>query len=128
MRLNYEESCRELQKLGILNNRSLPAMPARQSRFDDDVLAVRFFRTQLASLKLENLSLPRTFFGRSYIIGVSFKGSDLSESILCWNDFTGVDFTDADLSGSDLRATHFNGSELQRRLLGQCRSAPISVQ
>jgi uncharacterized protein YjbI with pentapeptide repeats len=56
---------------------------------------------------LENLTIPRTFFGRSEISSLSFMNTDLSESTLCWNDFIEVDFTDADLSGADLRASIF---------------------
>lgn len=53
----------------------------------------------------ENLTLPRTFFGRSEISRISFANTDLSESTLCWNDFIEIDFTDADLSECDLRAS-----------------------
>ena len=56
---------------------------------------------------LDNLTLPRTFFGRSEISSISFKNTDLSESTLCWNDVIEVNFTDADLSESDLRAAIF---------------------
>jgi len=56
---------------------------------------------------LDNLTLPRTFFGRSEISFISFKNTNLSESTMCWNDFIEVDFTDTDLSGADLRASIF---------------------
>lgn len=56
---------------------------------------------------LDNLTLPRTFFGRLEIGPISFKNTDLSESTLCWNDFIEVNFSDADLSGADLRASLF---------------------
>jgi uncharacterized protein YjbI with pentapeptide repeats len=87
---------------------------------------VRFFRTwvgvghlfglrpsdpeeweDVAGHALDNLTLPRTFFGRSEISSISFQNTDLSESTLCWNDFIEVNFTDADLSGCDLRASLF---------------------
>ncbi len=56
-----------------------------------------------------NLTLPRTYFGRSQIGPVSFENTDISESTLCWNDFSDVDFTDADLSQCDMRASQFTG-------------------
>jgi uncharacterized protein YjbI with pentapeptide repeats len=40
---------------------------------------------------------------------VSFRDTDLSESHMCWNDFTNCDFTKADLSGCDMRASVFDG-------------------
>jgi uncharacterized protein YjbI with pentapeptide repeats len=69
------------------------------SRREDDV--------EVAEHALANLTLPRTFFGRSEISSISFRNTDLSESTLCWNDFIEVDFTDADLSVADLRASLF---------------------
>ena len=56
---------------------------------------------------LSNLTLPRTFFGRSEINGYSFRNADLAESSLCWNDFIEVDFSAASLTNSDLRASRF---------------------
>lgn len=67
-----------------------------------------FFRTRLASEDLSDLTLPRTFFGRSEIAEVLFRNTDLSESVLCWNDFIEVDFSRACLSRCDLRAAVFN--------------------
>ncbi|WP_010034939.1 pentapeptide repeat-containing protein [Gemmata obscuriglobus] len=69
------------------------------SRPEDDVEATEH--------SLANLSLPRTFFGKSEISSISFRNTNLSESTLCWNDFIEVDFTEADLSGADLRASLF---------------------
>jgi uncharacterized protein YjbI with pentapeptide repeats len=102
-------------------------MPDHRPQYDDEApLGVSFFRTwvgvgrpfglqpsnpddwvDVAEHALANLTLPRTFFGRSEISSISFKNTDLSESTLCWNDFIEVNFTDADLSESDLRASIF---------------------
>ncbi len=121
-RLSYEESCRLLQRLGYPDvgaDGVIPPLPDHRPQCDDEApLGVSFFRTfvgqdieegdeDVSHRDLENLTLPRTFFGRSYIQHVSFKNTDLSESTLCWNDFIEVDFTDADLSGADLRASIF---------------------
>jgi uncharacterized protein YjbI with pentapeptide repeats len=103
----YKESCQFLKDQQLLEGGTLPELPERAPRYDDERLGVSFFRTQLADRRLENLTLPRTFFGRSEIRGVSFRGADLSESILCWNDFVDVDFSEADLSRVDLRASIF---------------------
>lgn len=137
-RLAYEESCQLLQKLGQLEEGNVPRWPDRRPQSGDDPPhGLRFFRTWLGSgtpfglqpsrpedegggvgeHDLENLTLPRTFFGRSEISRVSFRNTDLSESTLCWNDFIEVDFTDADLSGGDLRASLFSGTRFVRTSL-----------
>lgn len=131
-RLSYDESCRLLIRIGCLSlhdcGGTLPVLPDQRPQSGDDLpFGVRFFRTWVGSgrpfglqappdfesdLKerdLENLTLPRTFFGRSEISRISFRNTDLSESTLCWNDFIRVDFTDADLSVCDLRAALFTG-------------------
>ena len=116
-RLSYEESCRLLHRLGCLDE-PVPPLPARRPRHDDEEpLGVSFFRTFLGEVDLENLTLPRTFFGRSEVGPMSFRNTDLSESTLCWCDLNGVDFTDCDLSESDLRASRFNNVKFARAAL-----------
>ena len=107
-RLAYEDSCRLLQSLGYLEEGAIPPIPDHRPRYDDEEpLGVAFFRTLVAQGDLQNLTLPRTYFGRSEVGPVSFRNTDLSESNLCWNDFNEVDFSDCDLSGGDLRASLF---------------------
>ena len=106
-RLSYEDSCRTLQNAQIIDTGNVPLMPPQRPRHDDATPGVSFFRTELVDAKLEHLTLPRTFFGRSEIRATSFRDTDLSESTANWNDFIEVDFTGADLSGSDLRACVF---------------------
>lgn len=129
-RLSYEESCRLLQRYHHLGGGAegvIPPMPDRRPQYDDEApLGVRFFRTwvgigrpfglqpsspeddvDVPEHALANLTLPRTFLGRSEISRISFQNTDLSESTLCWNDFIEVSFTEADLSESDLRASIF---------------------
>ncbi|HEX9047411.1 MAG TPA: pentapeptide repeat-containing protein [Verrucomicrobiae bacterium] len=106
-RLSYEESCRMLQSQQLLEAGALPPLPAHPPRSDDELPGVSFFRTQLANAKLEHLTLPRTFFGRSEIRDSAFRNCDLSESTANWNDFINVDFSASDLSRSDLRACVF---------------------
>ena len=110
-RLSYEESCVLLQRLGYCGAGSdgeIPPIPDHLPQCDDDELGVSFFRTIVGDGELlENLTLPRTFFGRSEVGPISFKNSDLSESNLCWNNFNHVNFEDTDLSGSDLRGSIF---------------------
>jgi uncharacterized protein YjbI with pentapeptide repeats len=62
-----------------------------------------------AEVDLSNLTLPRTFFGRSELNGTVLRNTDLTESNLCWNDFNNVDFSYAVLTGADLRASNFEG-------------------
>ncbi len=114
-RLPYQESYELLQRLEYRRVGTVPPIPDRRPQFDDEEpLGVRFFRTLLEEGQLENLTLPRTFFGRSEIASVSFKNTDLSESTLSWNNFSRVSFTDADLSEGDLRASLFNSTILVR--------------
>jgi BTB/POZ domain-containing protein KCTD9 len=76
---------------------------------DSEPLGFSIFRTLLDdALGLSDLTLPRTFFGRSQIDRVSFRNSDLHESNLRWNDFNGTDFSGADLGSSDMRASLFH--------------------
>jgi|GEM_PF-1079596 len=124
-RRSYEDSCRLLQELGYCDESEIPPMPDHRPQSNDEgPLGVSFFRTIIGEesddaddgvdCDLENLTLPRTFFGRSAIQFVSFKNTDLSESTLCWSDFSQVYFTDADLSGSDLRASSFDSVDFVR--------------
>lgn len=117
-RLSYEESCRLLQQRGYSDegsNGTIPTLPDHLPQYDDEEpLGVSFFRTFVGEGDLENLTLPRTVFGRSKVGPVSFKNTDLSYSNLCWNDFNEVNFEDADLSGSDLRASHFSNVKFAR--------------
>ena len=106
-RLPYIASCQLLISQQLLDGDEVPPLPERPPRYDDETLGVGFFRTQLADTKLDGLTLPRTFFGRSEIRSVSFRDTDLSESTANWNDFTEVDFSSADLSRADLRHATF---------------------
>jgi uncharacterized protein YjbI with pentapeptide repeats len=109
VRLSYDESCRLLQKLGYLDSGKIPPMPAHLPQYDDrEPLGVNFFRTRLETAHLDNLTLRRTFFGRSELQSVSFVNTDLAQSNLCWNDFISIDFSDASLESSDLRCSTFS--------------------
>jgi len=113
----YAESCRVLQSQELLEADQLPPLPERAPRHDDEQLGVSFFRTRLADVALDGLTVPRTFFGRSEIRGVSFGGTDLSESTANWNDFIDVDFSSADLSRADLRASIFESVSFRGAVL-----------
>ena len=129
-RVSYAESCRILQRHELLERDEVPPLPDRAPRHDDGRAGVSFFRTRVSDVALERLTLPRTFFARSEIRSVSFRGTDLSESTANWNDFVDVDFTSADLSRADLRASNFQrvsfrdavlrGADLRRATLRGC--------
>jgi uncharacterized protein YjbI with pentapeptide repeats len=107
VRLDYEASCRHLHEMGFPDCEPTPPIPQRKPRYDDDeTLGITFFRTRVTD-DLSGLTLPRTFFGRSEIKETSFRGTDLRESRLCWNDFIDVDFSEAILRDADLRASLF---------------------
>jgi BTB/POZ domain-containing protein KCTD9 len=110
-RLSYDLSCARLRDLGWLARDECMPMPKRMPRRDDeDPFGFSVFRKRLDdTFDFSDLSLPRSFFGRSEINRVSFRNTDLHESNLCWNDFLGTDFTDADLARSDMRSSIFQG-------------------
>ncbi len=115
MRKSYEASCEELIRQGVIDE--VPPMPTRQPAYDDELLGLEFFRTEVADLQATAMTLPRTFFGRSRIAACSFVDTDLSESTLCWNDFEDVDFSRAGLGRADLRSSlflrcRFDGADL----------------
>jgi len=96
-----------------------PFVPRRMPNHDDDELGFSFFRTSADEDDFSDCTLLRTFFGRSGLTNVSFRNTDLSESRMCWNDFTDCDFSKADLSGCDVRASKFvrckfDGADLRR--------------
>jgi len=116
-RLSYEESCEKFKPDYISET---PSLSDRMPRFDDAELGLSFYRTLVGEGDdFSNLTIPRTFFGRSEINDAAFRNTDLSQSCMCWNDFVKVDFTGADLSGADLRASiyrnvRFSAANLQR--------------
>jgi uncharacterized protein YjbI with pentapeptide repeats len=75
--------------------------------YDDEELGFSYFRYGLEDADNSNLTLPRTYFGRSQLSRVNFVNTDLSESRMCWNDFDECDFSGSDLSRCDMRASIF---------------------
>ncbi len=129
-RSSYSDSCLRLQSVGLLPAGEIPPLPDRAPRYDDEVLGVEFFRTLLADVELDDLTLPRTYFAKSEVRAASFRGADLSESTMCWNDFIAVDFRSASLQHADLRASSFErvtfdradltGADLRRSTFATC--------
>jgi uncharacterized protein YjbI with pentapeptide repeats len=132
MRLTYEQSCRRLQELVCLDAGDIPPVPDHVPQSDDEgPLGVNFFRTFIGEgADLQNLTLPRTFFGRSEIRDTLWCNTDLTESNLCWNDFIDVDFTHAVLVRADLRCSPFQsvkfvgadlrGADMRRSSFDNC--------
>lgn len=134
MRKPLEESWQVLEKMGHTMPRlpdGTPHLPSRMpSVGDSSPVNIAFFRTMWRDADLANLTLPRMFFGRSSFERVSFIGTDLGESRMCWNDFTSCEFTDAVLHKCDMRATNFqacvfrgadlSGADLRRSSFEAC--------
>ena len=128
----YDESIHRLQELGFLGPDEQPPIPDHVPQpEDEEPLGLSFFRTFVGEgADLSNLSIPRTFFGRSEINSVSFRNTDLTESNLRWNDFIDVDFTEATLARADLRAsiytrvnftrTDLRGADMRRADFEEC--------
>lgn len=105
-RLSYLASCRHLGRLG--ESGEPPSIPDRMPRYGGaEPWGVNFFREQVQEKDFSNLTMPRTYFGRSEVKGVRFRNTDLTQSNLCWNDFIDVDFSEAILQACDLRCSLF---------------------
>ncbi|MDR2013419.1 MAG: pentapeptide repeat-containing protein [Rhodanobacter sp.] len=129
-RLSYEASCLKLQP-DYLDSGAVPPIPDHLPQFDDEgELGFSFFRMMVEEGNFSNLTLPRTFFGKSELKNSTFQNTDLSESNLTWNDFIGVDFSFSILARSDLRAalffetkfisTDLSGSDLRQSSFDSC--------
>lgn len=94
-----------------------PFVPEAMPSCDDEELGFSYFKYRLEDADNSNLTLPRTFFGRSCFVRVSFANSDLSESRMCWNDFDECNFSGADLSRCDMRASNFKGCSFAGAIL-----------
>jgi hypothetical protein len=66
-----------------------------------------YYKCGLANADYSNLTLPRVFFGRSFVERVNYRNTDLSQSWMCWNDFVDCDLSGADLSGCEMRSSIF---------------------
>ncbi len=116
---SYEESLQILRQRKIIGQDESPPQPSAMPQPEDEnPLGLSFYRMGFDDgADLSGISIARTFFGRSEIANVSFRGSNLTESNLRWNDFINVDFSNAVLSNADLRASEyvrvkFDGADL----------------
>jgi uncharacterized protein YjbI with pentapeptide repeats len=111
MRKSLEETWRFLETQHADVPRHPDGRPLIRDRMpsihDKKPLGFSYFRSGLVDADRSHLTMPRTFFGRSWLVRVNFADTDLSESCMCWNDFDDCDFTGADLSGCDMRASIF---------------------
>lgn len=133
MRKSLEDTWRYLESHGEETPRRADGRPFVHDRMpshDDEKLGFSYFRYRLQDADNSNLTLPRTFFGRSEFNRVNFANTDLSESRMCWNDFDDCDFSGADLFGCDMRASNFRrckflgavlrGADLRRSSFVDC--------
>jgi hypothetical protein len=116
-RRSYEDSYRFLQQEGWEGAGEVPPIPERPPGYFDEDLGLSFFRTWVNEGRLENLTIPRTYFSRSTVSKTSFAGTDLTESVANWNDFEDVDFTDSVLTRCDFRACILRRIRFERALL-----------
>jgi hypothetical protein len=129
-RRSLEETWRHLGDTMPRDAEGRPFVPPAMPNHDDEVLGFSFFRHIVEDGDLSNLTLPRTYFGRSGLERVSFRNTDLSESRMCWNDFKDCDFSEADLTDCDMRASSFEsckfvgailrGADLRRSSFNGC--------
>jgi hypothetical protein len=87
------------------DKRGRPIIPKRSAGSYNSGPCLGFYRTRVYAEDFHNLTMPRTFFARTELERVLFRGSDLSASFMCWDDWLDCDFTEADLSGADMRAS-----------------------
>src|SRR5262249_18351001 len=67
-RYSYAKSCEYLQLLGHLEKGEIPTMPPGLPRDEEGQFGISFFRTCVVEDDLEDLTLPRTFIGRSEVM------------------------------------------------------------
>jgi len=105
-----EESWLYLEGLGYEMSRHFDGRPrihiGPPSIHDPEIGFCRF-RSGMDDADVSHLTMPRSFFCRSWLIRVNYSDTDLSESVMCWNDFDDCDFSGADLSDCDMRASNF---------------------
>jgi uncharacterized protein YjbI with pentapeptide repeats len=110
-RRSLDETWRFLEEDGVempRDENGQPSVPAVMPSHDDVArLGFSYFRCGLFDADLSDVTLPRSFFGRSSFERVNFRNTDLSESRMCWNDFIQCDFSGANLAGCDMRASIF---------------------
>ena len=106
-RIDYNSSISYLKEIGCLGAKESPKLPKQMPRYDDEELGFSFFREGYEGSDFSNMTLNRTFFGKSEFVDCSFLNTDLSESVLCYCDYIRVDFSESNLSNSDLRASIF---------------------
>jgi BTB/POZ domain-containing protein KCTD9 len=108
-RLDFAQSIERLRKLGLVSPDQHPRMPSRMPQYDDETIeGLSIFRSgNDASGDMSNLTIPRTYVGRSELDVVAIRNTDLSESNLCWNDFVKCDFELAIIDRADMRASNF---------------------
>jgi len=109
-RRSLEETWKVLHKRGhdMPRKKKQPFVPKRMPRPGDSApLGFEYFRCAQEDEDLSNLTLPRTFFGRSEMLRINFSNTDLSSSWMCWNDFADCDFSGASLYRCNMRASNF---------------------
>ena len=120
MRKSLDETWRYLESQGEEMRRDpndRPLIPDCMPNHDDEVLRFMYYKYYLEDADNGNLTLQRGFLGRSRFARVSFVGTDLTDSRMCWNEFESCDFSSADLSGCDLRASRFTDCKLVGAIL-----------
>ena len=92
----------------------------RRPHHDEDPLGPTLFRMRLEDCAVERMTLPGLYVCRSDLRRVSFTGSDLHLSTLCWNDFRGCWFDACDLQDTDFRASWFIRCQFSNSDLSDC--------
>jgi len=115
----------------------LPFVPDAMPNIDDTELGLTYHKYRLEDADNGRLTMPRTFFGRSWFARVNFAATDLSESRMCWNEFDECDFSGADLTRCDMRGSIFTdckfvganlrGADLRRSSFDGCDFADAAM-
>jgi BTB/POZ domain-containing protein KCTD9 len=105
-RPSYVDSIALLKDRIDILGEALPSV-SRRPRHDDAEMGPSIFRTGVEDVSLEGLTLTGLYVGRSELVRISFKATDLRLSAFNWSDFIDCDFSGADLSDVDLRACIF---------------------
>jgi hypothetical protein len=106
-RLTTDRSFEILRARGWDAPASADQIPRRMPVVNDNDKRLSFFRTRVDTEDFRDLTIPRTLFLRSEIVGCRFENTDLAESSMTWCDWTNCNFMKADLRKCDLRRSVF---------------------
>jgi hypothetical protein len=116
---DYDRSFALLRERAGLAGNPRPRV-RRRPQCDEDPPGPSLYRTAVSDQRLERITLPGLYIGRSNVTDTTVAGAVLHHSTFNWSDFRNVDFSRCDLRDSDVRACRFESCSFTRANLSQC--------